>query len=467
MIKRYQRVIGELFRVTDVVVVIGAWLLSYWARFYLPSLPIAKELPPFQEYQVLVPLVAVLWMAVFSFAGVYESGRLRSRPAEILLLWKAHAIALSAFVALTFAYDRYRYSRLVMIYFAIIGAVLLALFRFSLRTGLRSIRKRGFNLRHVLVVGSGPSLEQLVRRFARYPELGYRVAGLVAEARPPAESALDGLPLLGNYDNLTEVIQRTGVDEVILALPREQQQRLGSLLASIQDEVQDVRVLPDVFDFVTFGCDVEQLDGLPIVRLNDSPMDGWGALLKRVMDILFASLALCLLAPLLLVIAALVKLTSPGPVLYRQERMGLDGRSFEMLKFRSMRSDAEVSSGATWARANDDRRTAFGAFLRSTSLDELPQFWNVLVGDMSLVGPRPERPVFVQQFRHEIPHYMLRHKVKAGITGWAQINGWRGNTSLAHRIEFDLFYIRHWSLLLDMKILAMTVFKGFVHKNAY
>jgi exopolysaccharide biosynthesis polyprenyl glycosylphosphotransferase len=206
---------------------------------------------------------------------------------------------------------------------------------------------------------------------------------------------------------------------------------------------------------------------VPIMLLNDSPMGGWRALLKRMLDIFFAGCALVILAPVLALIACLVKLTSPGPVLYSQERMGLDGRSFEMLKFRSMRADAEVDSGAVWARQNDDRRTALGTFLRQSSLDELPQFWNVFVGDMSLVGPRPERPVFVGRFRHEIPHYMLRHKVKTGLTGWAQVNGWRGNTSLKNRLECDLYYIQNWSLLLDLKILALTFWKGFVNKNAY
>jgi exopolysaccharide biosynthesis polyprenyl glycosylphosphotransferase len=203
------------------------------------------------------------------------------------------------------------------------------------------------------------------------------------------------------------------------------------------------------------------------MRINDSPLVGMGALAKRVTDIALSGAGLILLSPLLLLIGVLVKLTSRGPVLYVQDRMGLDGRSFAMLKFRSMRVDAEAQTGAVWAQAADQRRTAFGTFLRKTSLDELPQLWNVLRGDMSLVGPRPERPVFVHRFRHEIPHYMLRHKVQAGITGWAQVNGWRGNTSLDRRIECDLFYIRNWSYVLDLKILTLTLWKGFVHRNAY
>jgi exopolysaccharide biosynthesis polyprenyl glycosylphosphotransferase len=225
--------------------------------------------------------------------------------------------------------------------------------------------------------------------------------------------------------------------------------------------------VPDVHRYITLGCEVENFYGFPVVRLNDSPMIGWGAMAKRTTDVIGSVFALIMLSPLLFLIGVLVKLTSRGPILYAQERMGLDGSTFKMLKFRSMKADAESRSGAVWAQAVDDRRTAFGTFLRKTSLDELPQFWNVLRGDMSLVGPRPERPVFVDKFRSEIPLYMLRHKVKSGITGWAQVNGWRGNTSLARRIECDIFYIRNWSYALDLKILLFTLWKGFINKNAY
>lgn len=466
MLKRYQRIVVEVFRITDAAVVSLAWLASYWARFFLPPFEVTKGLPSFEVYSSLVPLIAVLWMIVFATMGVYESGRTRGRRGEVFLIWRAHAVALAVFVALTYAFNHYGYSRIVMVYFGVSSAFLLASFRVILRTALRWVRARGYNLRHVLVVGEGTTFNSVVERMDRYPELGLRVRGLVTRDDSLGTEHL-GKPILGRYADLARLLAAGGVDEVLLALPREQQHELTRLLSTIQDETVDIRILPDVQDYVTFGCQVEELDGIPIMRLNDSPMAGWGGLLKRVADVVMSSVALVMLSPFLLAIALAIKLTSPGPILYRQERMGLDGRIFEMLKFRSMRVDAEVDSGAVWARANDDRRTPFGTFLRETSLDELPQFWNVFVGDMSLVGPRPERPIFVQQFRHEIPHYMLRHKVKAGLTGWAQVNGWRGNTSLRNRIEFDLFYIQNWSLLLDAKILMMTFWKGFVNKNAY
>jgi Undecaprenyl-phosphate glucose phosphotransferase len=228
-----------------------------------------------------------------------------------------------------------------------------------------------------------------------------------------------------------------------------------------------VRLVPDVPSMAGLSLTTANLDGLPLVGLRESPHFGLNVIVKRAMDVVLASLGLLVLSPLLALIAAVVKLTSPGPILYRQERCGLNGRSFWMLKFRSLRVDAEKQTGAVWAVKNDSRRTPLGAFLRASSLDELPQLWNVLMGDMSLVGPRPERPVFVNQFRKTIPGYMARHCVKAGITGWAQVHGWRGNTSLRKRIQYDLYYITHWTPWLDIRILWMTVFKGFVHKNAY
>jgi Undecaprenyl-phosphate glucose phosphotransferase len=384
----------------------------------------------------------------------------------VLTLWRAHGLALLAFIALTYMYDDYKYSRLVMIYFAILGALALAAFRVVLRTSLRGLRRRGYNLRHVLVVGEGRSAEQLIERLSWYPELGLRVVGVVTHESSETGQC-GGKPVVGHFGQVRELVESTHADEVVIGLPRSHQHHLDEILGQLRGETVGVRIALDVQEHVTIGCQVEEFEGLPIIRLNDAPMSGTGVLLKRVTDFVLSAGGLVVLSPLLALIALFVKATSQGPVLYSQERMGLDGRTFRMLKFRSMRVDAEVDSGAVWARKDDDRRTPIGAFLRRTSLDELPQLWNVLCGDMSLVGPRPERPVFVNEFRHHVPQYMLRHRVKAGITGWAQVNGWRGQTSLNSRVECDIYYIQHWSLFFDLKILLMTVWKGFINKNAY
>lgn len=466
MLKRYHHIVGGMFRIVDTCVIGSVWLLSYWLRFYIPLIEVTKGFPKFSRYAALSPLVMILWASVFSSMKVYQSRRMLRRTHEAHLILKSHLVAMLFFIALTYLFSEYKYSRAVMIYFGVLGGFLLVAFRLTLRNGLRSMRRRGLNLRHVLAVGEGPAIEHLIYRLDKFPELGLRVHGVLVHENSTAQT-VQGKPVIGRFGDLGNTVRKTQVDQVLIALPRHQYGELDRVLNTLRDETIDLQLVPDVHEYVTLGCEIEDFDGLPIVNLNDSPLAGWGALAKRATDVLVSAVALFILSPILLLIALAVKITSKGPIFYSQERMGLDGRTFRMVKFRSMRIDAETASGAVWAKAGDDRRTPIGTFLRSTSLDELPQFWNVFCGDMSLVGPRPERPVFVSQFRGEIPHYMLRHKVKAGITGWAQVNGWRGNTSLDRRIECDLFYIRNWSYGLDWKIMLMTVWKGFINKNAY
>lgn len=466
MLKRYQDTVGSVFRAVDAAIVAGAWLSAYWWRFFVGPFAVTKGLPAFDTYASLAPLVAILWMATFTWMRVYESQRTSGRLSELKLVVRAHGVALLLFIAITYMFESYKYSRVVMAYFAILGALGLSISRLLMRTVLRRLRARGFNLRHMIAVGEGPSLRSVIERLDAYPELGIRVIGIVTHENTDV-GTLYGKPVLGRFGDIVDVLRVTRADEVVISLPPAQHQEVDRLLELMKDETADVRLVPDVHRYVTIGCEVENFAGFPVVRLNDSPLFGWAALTKRLTDVVVSAAALIVLSPVLLVIGSLVKLTSRGPMLYAQERMGLDGRTFKMLKFRSMKSDAERTSGAVWAQQHDDRRTAFGTFLRKTSLDELPQFWNVLMGDMSLVGPRPERPVFVSKFRSEIPLYNVRHKVKSGITGWAQVNGWRGNTSLESRIECDLFYIKNWSYMLDLKILVMTLWRGFVHKNAY
>jgi Undecaprenyl-phosphate glucose phosphotransferase len=466
MLKRYQNLLGGVLGLLDACIIVAAWLASYWLRFSYPIIPVTKGFPAFSAYAALTPFVAVLWLAVFASLRVYQFSRSFTTLNETRVLLKAHGLALLLFVTLTYLFEAYKYSRLVTLYFGVLAAVSLVLARMLVRSAFRALRLRGFNQRHVVIAGEGEAVERIVERIEAFPELGLRVRGVVTHEHSPTVGVA-GKPVLGHFAQIAEVIAQAKADEVLIVLPWSQQDEVSRLLDLLKDEVVDVRLVPDVHAYVTLGCEVEDFDGVPVVRINDSPLIGWYAAGKRLTDVVVAAIALVLLSPLLLVIAALVKLTSPGPVLYEQERMGLDGRTFQMLKFRSMRMDAEASTGAVWAREVDNRRTLFGTILRKTSLDELPQLWNVLRGEMSLVGPRPERPVFVDQFRKEIPHYMLRHKVKSGITGWAQVNGWRGNTSLRRRIECDLYYIQNWSYALDLKILTLTLWKGFVNKNAY
>ncbi len=477
MLKRYQNIVGGIFRLTDAGTVALAWGLAYYLRFTLPLIQVTRGFPSFRKYAALTPLVVALWMVVFSSMRVYHSRRMLSPLAEAWLLLKAHGAALLLFIALTYLFSEYKYSRGVMLYFGAVSGVSLLGFRFFLRSFLKTVRARGHNLRHVIGIGDGRAMATLVRRIEEFPELGLRMLGLIVE--DPSQvlggaRVADHLtgrtahpPILGDFSRIAVLLKQYQPDQLFIALSRSQSPQLEGILSGVAEQTLDIQLIPDILDYVTLGCKIEDFEGLPVVHLHDSPLAGWGAINKRLMDVLLVLIVLVVLAPLFVLIAVLIKWTSPGPVFYTQERMGLDGKNFQMIKFRSMAVDAEQQGGAVWAQPNDQRRTRLGALLRGTSLDELPQFWNVLRGDMAIVGPRPERPLFVAKFRQEIPHYMLRHKVKAGITGWAQVHGWRGNTSLDRRIECDLFYIRNWSYGLDLKIMLLTVWRGFIHKNAY
>jgi Undecaprenyl-phosphate glucose phosphotransferase len=319
------------------------------------------------------------------------------------------------------------------------------------------------NLRRAIVVGGAGPAAEVVAALRRRPDVGVRVLGLVGDKGDDAGP----VPWLGRFEELRAVLDRQALDIVFIALPYAEYGRLPGILGEIGDDPVTIELIPEVYGVASLRGGIEEFEGVPLIHLRESPLHGWNRVLKRALDLTVGGLAFALAAPAMGLIALAIQRGSPGPALLRQERMGLDGRPFAMLKFRTMRVDAEEETGPVWASADDPRRTRLGAFLRRWSLDELPQLVNVLRGQMSLVGPRPERPVFVQEFRRHFPGYMLRHKVKAGMTGWAQVNGWRGNTSLEKRLEYDLYYIERWSLGFDLKILVQTLWRGFVTKNAY
>ena len=334
-------------------------------------------------------------------------------------------------------------------------------------TVLRKIRALGFNVRQVLIAGTGNLALSVAEKISLHPEYGFNVIGFLTAHTEEINSKLGGVRVLGSLNEISAAIHKYRIDQLFIALPLKAHDEMEALLDSLNEETVDIKIVPDFIKFMNLQSGVEDLDGLPIVGLSESPLYGWNTVVKRMSDIIFSSIFIIVSSPLLILLAILIKFESAGPIIYRQERVGLDGNIFEMFKFRSMQVGAEDETGPIWASKGDDRRTRLGSFLRKTSIDELPQLFNVLMGDMSLVGPRPEREVFVEEFKKSIPKYMLRLKMKAGLTGWAQVNGWRGNTSLDKRIEFDLYYIKHWSLLLDLKIIFMTLWKGFINPHAY
>ena len=465
MLRAYSRLLEQLMLVADLVLVGLCWLLAYWLRFYVagPPLPYADRGPVADYLLMLLPILLV-WSASFRAFGLYRPRRIGSHLSEAVDLAKASTMGVLVLVALmTFIFRGYDYSRVVIVYFWLLSIGVVWFSRAAFREGLRFARRRGYNQRFAVVVGDGELAATVVQRMEGRRDVGIQVLGVVGDEKDDT----GGVRRLGGYADLRAVLDAHTVDHVILALAHEDYGRLAGLLDAVGDEPVTIHVVPDLLRFASLRGGIEQFEGMPFIHLRESPLYGWNRLAKRVFDFLFSATVLAVIWPVLLLLAAAVKVSSRGPVFYRQERMGLDGRRFEMLKFRTMDADAEVRSGPVWARPSDQRRTGLGAFLRRLSLDELPQFWNVLRGDMSVVGPRPERPVFVERFRQTVPGYMLRHKVKSGITGWAQVNGLRGNTSLEKRIQYDIEYIERWSVWLDFKIIAMTVVRVVVDRNAY
>jgi exopolysaccharide biosynthesis polyprenyl glycosylphosphotransferase len=356
------------------------------------------------------------------------------------------------------------YSRATLAIFMVCAMVFVVIGRAIVRSAVEWRHRTGRDLDRVLIAGNGELARAVVERMKAHRELGFRIVGYL---RNGDATEIPGLHCFGSIDTAEQVIEENAIDHVFVALPHASSETMVALLDRLVRSTVSIHVVPDLLQFMVLRSRVEDIDGLPTINLSETRLDGWSLLVKRAFDLLVAAIAIVLFAPVMLAIALAIWLEDRGPILYRQVRMGLDGKSFEIFKFRSMRVGAEKETGAKWAERDDPRRTKVGRWIRAWSLDELPQLFNVLVGDMSLVGPRPERPQFVQQFRAEFPHYMLRHKVRAGITGWAQVHGWRGNTSIRMRIEHDLYYIENWSLMLDLKILFMTVIHGLRHENAY
>ena len=467
MIRKSTRRIAVLLLVSDVAATIAALVGAYFLRFRVEIIPVIRGVPDVALYYRLIPLIAGLWPMVYYFYGLYQVRRNRSRVEEGLSVLVATGLATLLLAGLATFYRGFSYSRAVLVLFFALDVVLVFAGRTAIRRYLEEAWRHGVGVRHVLVVGAGRLGRAVVEKLHEHPEAGLRAIGFVDDAPGKRGTEFLGVPVLGTTADAARIVDERGADTVFLALPLEAHRTMLAVLQEIGRTIADVRVVPDLLQHITFRAGVEDLDGLPVVHLSQVPLTGWMSLVKRTVDVAISGAALVLLSPLYAAIALAIRLSDGGPVLYRQRRMGLDGRPFDILKFRSMVPDAEERSGPIWTSPGDERRTRVGAFLRRWSLDELPQLLNVLRGEMSLVGPRPERPEFVREFKEKFPQYMLRHRVRAGITGWAQVHGWRGNTSLSKRIEYDLYYIENWSLALDIKILWMTLRHGLRHRNAY
>jgi exopolysaccharide biosynthesis polyprenyl glycosylphosphotransferase len=404
-------------------------------------------------------------LVTFFFYRLYHFKPGLSRIDKVYAILAAVSFGTVASVAVTsFLYkNELDYPRAMVVYAWMLSIVFVTVGR--VLTDFLHARYRIANPTRVLIVGAGDIGRLLLQKINQSPNLGYQPVGFADDT--PGRREVAGLPVLGSTAQLAYLVREHGVQEVILGLPEASHEEILDLISQCEREKAAVRIFPNVFQIIASEISIDDLNGLPLLSVRDVALRGWRLTVKRAMDLLVSAVTLVLISPMMLLIALLIKLDSPGPVFFAQARMGLDAQSFDMLKFRSMRVDAEQETGPVWATKDDPRRTRVGALIRRYSLDEFPQFINVLLGDMSLVGPRPERPVFVEQFRQMVPRYMERHKEKAGITGWAQINGLRGDTSIVERTKYDLWYIENWSLFLDIKILLKTVFGVFQDKNAY
>lgn len=464
MLKRHSQFLQSLLFLFDLALISACWMAAYYLRFFGGWTLVDKGVPRFDTYLWALGPILVLWGVCFKAFNLYRPRRMGSHLAEIVDIAKANSLSVLILIGLTFFVRQFEYSRLVFLYFWVLNLVVLSFSRMVFREGLRSFRKQGYNQRHCLIIGAGKLGQRVARSLSLHPEFGVKVQGYLTRQPKKLGQTFEGVSVIGLYGDVETYAP--ALDMVFLCLPPETEPEAEKMLGFLATTTVEVKVIPSIYEFITLRAEAEMFEGLPVITLQGSPLHGWNIILKRSSDLIGSLIAFLFTLPVQGCVALLIKLTSPGPILFKQKRMGLDGKPFMMLKFRTMRSD-HAGDQKLLTQKDDPRVTSIGRFLRSTSLDELPQFWNVLKGDMSIVGPRPERSWVVEEVRKQIPLYMLKHKMKAGITGWAQVNGWRGATSLEKRIEFDLYYIEHWSLWLDLRIMWLTIWRGFIHNHAY
>lgn len=466
MIKDNQRILNQIHVLIDIIATAVTFLLAYWLKFrsgwinYDISLPIRSYL---RVLYVVVPSYLFLYFAF----DLYHSKRASGRKRELFNIVKANTVGLVGIIVVLYIINQPNYSREMFFIFWVLNILALDGYRNVLRYILRLFRKRGYNLKYVLLVGYSKSAENYINRIRLNPQWGYVVRGILDD-KVEAGTSYKGVKVLGTIDNLFVILPENKLDEIAITLSLDEYGRLEDIVNLCEKSGVHTKFIPDYTGFIPNRSYTEDLQGLPVINIRRVPLTNTlYAFSKRIVDIIGSFCGIIISSPIMLVIALIIKCSSKGPVIFSQERVGLHNKTYKMYKFRSMYVQNEEEEQKAWTTKDDPRVTKIGRVLRRTSLDELPQLFNILAGQMSLVGPRPERPMFVEKFKEEIPRYMVKHQVRPGLTGWAQIHGLRGDTSIEKRIEYDLYYIENWSMSLDIKILFLTVFKGFVNENAY
>ena len=466
MIKDNQKYFNRLHILIDAAVIAASYWFAWFLKFETGIFESVRSLS-FQYYMTALLLIVPMYLILYSAFNLYTPKRVQGRRLELANIVKANTLGLFILIGILYLLKIIDFSRSMLVIFFFVNIAAEETVRMTIRIVLRDMRRKGLNQKHIVLVGYSRAAEEYIDRILANPQWGYTVRGILDDS---VEAGTDyrGIKVLGRIDNLMIILPQNRLDEIAITLGLNDYSRLEEIVALCEKSGVHTKFIPDYNIIIPTKPYTEDLLGLPVINIRYVPLSNtFPSLVKRTMDIFGSIAAIVLFSPVMLLCAALVKLTSPGPVLYKQVRVGLHNRNFEMFKFRSMEVQPEAEEKKAWTVKNDPRVTGIGKFMRRTSLDELPQLFNILKGDMSLVGPRPERPFFVEKFREEIPRYMVKHQVRPGLTGWAQVNGYRGDTSIRKRIEYDLYYIENWTLGLDIKILFLTIFKGFINKNAY
>ena len=472
MIKNNQQHFNRLHVVFDAIVVILSYAFAWWLKFASGIVDREIGVLSFEFYMKALILIVPLYLFLYYAFNLYAPKRVQGRRLELSNIIMANTIGIlivfaGFFLVLSYSEDAKNFSRSMFVYFYVINIVFEEIERLFIRAFLRSIRRRGYNQKHILLVGYSKAAEQYIDRIKQNPQWGYDVQGILDD-NIARGTIYKGVKVIGSIGNLEYILPQNKLDEIAITLGLEEYYKLSKIVAECEKSGVHTKFIPDYGNIIPTRPYTEDLLGLPVINIRYVPLSNtFNALIKRLTDIIGAVVCIIVFSPLMLASAILVKTTSQGPLIFKQERVGLHNKPFKMYKFRTMYVQTEEEEKKGWTQKNDPRVTRVGAILRKTSLDEFPQLFNVLKGDMSLVGPRPERPQYVEKFREEIPRYMIKHQVRPGMTGWAQVNGYRGDTSIQKRIECDLYYIENWTLGLDFKILFLTVFKGFINKNAY
>ena len=453
--------------IVDAVVLVLSYFLAWLIRFVGPMAATAVRTRSFQQYMMMLILIVPVYLLLYQAFTLYTPMRMQGRRLVLANIVKANSLGLLILMFTFYMVDEGDFSRSTYIMFYVINIVLQWAVRMLIFTLLKDMREKGLNQKQMICVGYSRAAEEYIDRVQANPQWGYVIQGILDD-NTPAGTEYKGIKVLGRIENLNVILPENQMDEIAITLGLSEYYRLEEIVALCETSGVHTKFIPDYNKIIPTKPYTEDILGLPVINIRYVPLNNtFNALIKRTMDIVGSIVGIIVTSPLMLLMCLIIKLTSPGPLIYKQERVGLHNQTFWMYKFRSMEVQPETEEKKAWTVKNDPRVTPVGKFMRHTSIDELPQLFNILKGNMSLVGPRPERPFFVEKFREEIPRYMVKHQVRPGLTGWAQVNGYRGDTSIRKRIECDLYYIENWSIGFDIKIIFLTFFKGFINKNAY